>query len=156
MFRKRKKPAVPAAAISTSFDSSRRKASAPSILGSDLQIVGKMDSAGEIQIDSQFEGTVRCKLLMVGRQGVVKGEIIADEVTVGGRVNGDIRGRKVELLSTAEVEGDILHSSLVVQLGAFINGNCRHSEDPLATEKQRTEPTKRRGASKLTPQVATA
>ena len=95
-----------------------------------------MDSAGEVQIDGQFEGTVRCKLLIVGSQGAIKGEIIADEVTVVGQVNGDIRGRKVELLSTAEVEGDILHESLEVQSGAFLNGNCRHSENPLGIEKR--------------------
>lgn len=136
MIRNRKEPAVPAAAASTSFDTGRRRASGPSILDSGLQVVGKMDSDGEIQIDGQFEGNVRCKLLVIGRQGVVKGEIIADEVTVVGQVNGDICGRKVELLSTAEVEGDIRHESLVVQSGAFLNGNCRHSENPLGNEKQ--------------------
>ncbi len=149
MFRKRKEPAVPAATISTSFDSNRRKASAPSILSSGLQIVGNMDSAGEVQIDGQFEGNVRCKLLIIGRQGVVKGEIIADEVTVGGRVNGDIRGRKVELLSTAEVEGDILHESLEVQSGAFLNGNCRHSENPLGIEKNELNRAKTRQQASL-------
>ncbi len=142
MFRKKKERAAAAVAVSTTFDSSRRKASAPSILSSDLQVVGKIESAGAIQIDGQIDGTVRCKSLVVGRHGIIKGEIIADEITVSGRVAGDIRGRKVELLSSAEVEGDILHEFLVVQSGACLNGNCRHSENPLGAEKQRTEPSK--------------
>ncbi len=142
MFRKKKEPVAPAAAASTAFDSNRRRVSVPSILSSDLQVVGKLESMGDMQIDGQIEGNVRCKSLVVGRHGIIKGEIIADEITVSGRVNGDIRGRKVELLSSAEVEGDILHEFLVVQSGAFLNGNCRHSENPLGIEKQPAERTK--------------
>jgi cytoskeletal protein CcmA (bactofilin family) len=30
------------------------------------------------------------------------------------------------------VEGDILHEAIAVETGAFFEGNCRHSDNPLA------------------------
>ncbi len=141
MVLKRKKQAV-AGAVTSSTLAGRGGALGPSILSKDLQVVGKLESEGEIQIDGQIKGNVRCKTLTIGRQGVVNGDIVADEITVSGRVNGDIRGRKVELLDTAKVEGDILHQFLVVRSGAFLNGKCQHSENPLGTEKKNAGTTR--------------
>src|SRR5690606_29041280 len=42
------------------------------------------------------------------------------------------RGRRVQLSSTCHVEGDILHEALAVETGAFFEGNCRHSDDPIS------------------------
>ena len=130
MVLKRKKQAA-AGAVTSSTLAGRGRTLAPSVLGQGLRVVGKMESQGEIQIDGQIEGEVRCKSLAVGRQGDIDGEIVADEITVRGRVRGNICGRKVELLDTAKVDGDILCQFLMVQSGAFLNGKCRHSENPL-------------------------
>ena len=51
---------------------------------------------------------------------------------IRGRVVGTIRGRRVQLASTCHVEGDILHEALAVETGAFFEGNCRHSDDPIS------------------------
>ena len=118
----------------TAIDSKRRSVSGPSILGSGLHVVGKLKSMGDMQIDAQFEGDVICKSLVIGRHGTINGNIIADEISVYGRVNGDIRGRKIELAGTAEVDGDIVHQSITAEPGAFFNGNSRYSDDPLATK----------------------
>jgi hypothetical protein len=44
---------------------------------------------------------------------------------------GRIRARRVLLAATAHVEGDILHEALSVEAGAFFEGNCRHSDNPM-------------------------
>ena len=44
---------------------------------------------------------------------------------------GRIRARKVLLCATSHVEGDILHEAFAVETGAFFEGNCRHSDNPL-------------------------
>ncbi len=44
---------------------------------------------------------------------------------------GRIRARKVLLAATSHVEGDILHEAFAVESGAFFEGNCRHSDNPL-------------------------
>jgi len=50
------------------------------------------------------------------------------------------------------VEGDILHEALAVETGAFFEGNCRHSDDPLAENAQASEPAR----AAATPQPAPA
>ena len=59
-------------------------------------------------------------------------------MTVRGRVMGRIRARKVQLAATSHVEGDILHEAFAVEAGAFFEGNCRHSDNPLGDEESAT------------------
>jgi len=49
-------------------------------------------------------------------------------VRVAGTVKGQINGRVVELSRTAKVTGDIVHESLAIEAGAFIQGLCRHAD----------------------------
>jgi cytoskeletal protein CcmA (bactofilin family) len=68
---------------------------------------------------------------VIGDRAVIHGQIFANEVTVRGRVQGSIKAYKVMLCATSHVEGDILHAAFAVETGAFFEGNCRHSENPL-------------------------
>jgi len=70
---------------------------APSTLSSDLIVTGHMKTTGDIQIEGTVEGDVQAHLLTVGENATVKGEIIADDVVVTGRVIGRVRGLKVRL-----------------------------------------------------------
>jgi cytoskeletal protein CcmA (bactofilin family) len=113
---------------------SPRSGSAPSIISSDVVIVGSLTSAGDIQIDGRIDGDLRSAGLVIGEKAEIHGEILAEDVTIRGQVHGRIRARKVLLCATARVEGDILHEALVVEAGAFFEGNCRHSDNPLGDE----------------------
>ncbi|NWH09011.1 MAG: polymer-forming cytoskeletal protein [Alphaproteobacteria bacterium] len=104
---------------------------APSIISPDLTFVGTIVSSGDIQIDGKIEGEIRTTSLTIGEKALVQGDIFAEEVTVRGKVIGTIRGRRVQLSSTCHVEGTILHEALAVEAGAFFEGHCRHSGDPL-------------------------
>jgi hypothetical protein len=46
----------------------------------------------------------------------------------------------VQLSSTCHVEGDILHEALAVETGAFFEGNCRHSDDPINQSSNASAP----------------
>jgi len=111
-----------------------RPLSAPSIISADMVINGTLDSSGDIQIDGRVEGDVRSAGLVIGDKAEIQGEIHAEDVTVRGKVVGRIRARKVLLAATSHVEGDILHEAFAVESGAFFEGNCRHSEDPLGED----------------------
>ena len=108
-----------------------RPHSAPTIISADMVINGTLASHGDVQIDGQVEGDVRCLGLVVGDKAEVQGEIYAEDVTIRGKVAGRIRARKVTLTATSHVEGDILHEAFAVEAGAFFEGNCRHSDNPL-------------------------
>jgi cytoskeletal protein CcmA (bactofilin family) len=108
-----------------------RALSAPSIISAEMVMQGAVSSAGDIQIDGRVEGDVRSIGLVIGDKAEIHGEIFAEDVTVRGKVIGRICARKVLLAATAHVEGDILHEALAVETGAFFEGNCRHSDNPL-------------------------
>lgn len=104
---------------------------APSIISNDLVVHGNLTATGDIQVDGTIEGDIRSQSLTIGEKASITGEIVADDIVIRGRVIGTIRGRRVQLSSTCHVEGDILHEALAVETGAFFEGNCRHSDDPI-------------------------
>ena len=119
-------PAVPQAQAKRT-----RALSAPSIISSDMVINGTVSSAGDIQIDGRVEGDIRSVGLVIGDNAEINGEILAEDLTVRGKVFGRIRARKILLAATSHVEGDIMHEAFAVESGAFFEGNCRHSDNPL-------------------------
>ena len=104
----------------------------PSIISADLTVTGTLVATGDVQIDGCVEGDIRANAVVVGEDASVRGDIYAEEAVVRGRIDGSIRARKVQLCATSHVEGNILHQALTVEAGAFFEGNCRHSENPLA------------------------
>ncbi|MCO6382562.1 MAG: polymer-forming cytoskeletal protein [Vannielia sp.] len=124
----------PSSSPAPSSASSAPKAKPPaSTLSSDLTIVGNIKTTGDIQIEGTVEGDIRAHLLTVGEGATVRGECIADDVVVNGRVVGRVRGLKVRLTSTARVEGDIIHKTIAIESGAHFEGSVQRQDDPLAS-----------------------
>ena len=105
---------------------------AASVLSTDLTITGNVRSSGDIQIEGTIEGDVRAHTLIVGETATVKGEVVADDVVVHGRVIGRLRGLKVRLSTSARVEGDIVHKTIAIESGAHFEGSVQRQEDPLS------------------------
>ena len=119
---------------STEFTPSAPKAKPPaSILSSDLTIKGNLRTTGDIQIEGTVEGDIRAHLLTIGEGATVKGECVADDVVINGRIVGRVRGLKVRLTTTARVEGDIIHKTIAIESGAHFEGSVQRQEDPLST-----------------------
>lgn len=97
----------------------------PSIISSDLKIVGDLHSDGEIQIDGTVNGDIRTAALVIGETAKVTGEVVADAVRVLGTVNGQIKAKVVKLAASAHVVGDIMHEDLSIETGAFLEGHCK-------------------------------
>lgn len=113
---------------------------APSILSSDLQITGNLQTSGDIQIEGRVEGDIRAHLLTVGEGATVKGEITADDVIVNGRIIGRVRGLKVRLTSSARVEGDVIHKTIAIESGAHFEGSVQRQDDPLSSAAKNDAP----------------
>jgi cytoskeletal protein CcmA (bactofilin family) len=108
----------------------------PTLLGSDLRIIGDVNSSGEVQVDGQVEGDIIADCLVVSEAGIVDGAIAANSVRILGVVNGAITAGSVKLGRTARVTGDIIHQTLAVEEGAFVLGHCRRSEPDRPAEAQ--------------------
>lgn len=102
----------------------------PSVIGPDLVIVGNLVSQGDVQIDGEVQGDVHSSYVMIGEKARLTGKVIADEVVVRGRVDGSIRSRRVQLQASSHVEGDIHHTKLSIEDGAYFEGKSTRSENP--------------------------
>lgn len=114
---------------------------AASALSSDLHIKGNIKSTGDINVEGQVEGDIRAHVLVIGEAATIKGEVIADDVVINGRIIGRVRGLKVRLSSSARVEGDIIHKTIAIESGAHFEGSVQRQDDPLNGAKPAAKPT---------------
>lgn len=136
------KPKMPEARPDTSapsgpsgeFKATAPKAKPPaSVLSTDLHVTGNLKTTGDIQVEGTVEGDIRAHLLTIGEGATIKGEVIADDVVINGRIVGRVRGLKVRLTSTARVEGDIIHKTIAIESGAHFEGSVQRQDDPLSS-----------------------
>lgn len=152
---------MPDRSADTSSSGSEFKASAPkakppaSILSSDLHITGNLKTTGDIQVEGTVEGDIRAHLLTVGEGATIKGEIVADDVVINGRIVGRVRGLKVRLTSTARVEGDIIHKTIAIESGAHFEGSVQRQDDPLNGKSNTPKPASAPASSGSAPAAST-
>lgn len=91
-------------------------------------MVGNLDSKGEIQIDGTLEGNISCAKLTIGDGGHVQGTVTVELALIRGRVNGQIKSKKITLTQSARVVGDIIHETLTIEPGAHLGGYCRRAD----------------------------
>ena len=68
--------------------------------------------------------------LLIGDGAQIEGSVIAQDVTVCGRVKGTIRAVRVKLQNDGGVEGDIFHRSLSIDESSQFEGSSRRVENP--------------------------
>jgi len=147
MFTKKDQPVAETDEAPVKTQRTAMKAKAPSIISTDLSITGSISSEGEVQLDGNVDGDIRAGSLTIGEEASVNGEVHCETVVVRGRVNGSIRARQVQLASTARIEGDIIHATLAIESGAYFDGYCRRSSDPLTDSKGGSSASTSSGAS---------
>jgi cytoskeletal protein CcmA (bactofilin family) len=118
--------------------SKARKGQARSVIDPGLIITGTLEGDGELQIDGEVRGNIRCTHLTVGDAATIEGSIAADEVVVRGTVKGIIGGNRVVLTDGAHVESDIFHKRLAIEEGARFEGAARYNEQPIEKARSKT------------------
>jgi cytoskeletal protein CcmA (bactofilin family) len=61
----------------------------------------------------------------------MEGDVVAEDLTVGGRVKGTIHAKRVKLIGTADVDGDIYHRSLSIEENARFEGSSRREDNVI-------------------------
>ncbi len=87
---------------------------------------GTIHTKSDIRISGTIKGALHASgKAIVASEGLVDGNLHADDADVAGSVKGDLRikGRLV-LKSSAKVEGTIHVSRLIVEEGASFDGQC--------------------------------
>ena len=125
MFQKTKK----AEAAAMGGSAAANKKGVPSVISSDLHMLGNLISEGLIDVDGSIEGNVKAEQVTIRPNGKIRGDINAQAVHVYGEVHGLIRAQSVHLYSSCHVEGVIIHHSLSVEDGAFIDGKFKRTQE---------------------------
>jgi cytoskeletal protein CcmA (bactofilin family) len=101
-----------------------------SIIATGMKVTGDIDSTGVVKVEGRVEGSIRsARQVLVGRQGVVQGDIETREAIIGGTVEGTISGgERVEIQATAVVNGDVITRTIVIAEGGKINGSVKMEE----------------------------
>jgi cytoskeletal protein CcmA (bactofilin family) len=100
----------------------RRKAA---WIGGSIFVKGDVVSTEDLVIDGKVEGTIELgnHSLTIGQGASVVADLVAKTVTISGKVKGNVMGNaKVELKSTASVEGDVTAPSFAMEDGATLVG----------------------------------
>lgn len=95
-------------------------------IGVSVHINGKIQLNGLARIDGKIEGEIlSTETLIVGEGGELKGQIKVNNLIIKGKVEGEIYSSgKVEIKSKGQVFGNIVTPTLIMEEGAFFEGNC--------------------------------
>ena len=121
--------------------SSHRKAlqHVGSVLGAATRLEGTLHVDESIRIDGGLDGNIEqpdgdSRWLILGPTSIIQGDIRAQNVSVAGKVFGNIiASGSVELINGSEVQGNITQRSITVEPGARVRGRLI-SRDDIAEE----------------------
>lgn len=105
-----------------------KKDDIPSIIASDLKIVGNLICGGSIEIEGEIEGNVTCQNVTIRRTGAINGDVTAEIIHIDGEISGLVKGKHITLSDSGRVTGVIMYESLSVKDGAYIDGQCKSAD----------------------------
>lgn len=96
------------------------------VLGPSTTLYGDLKCRADIRLDGIFEGTLEIDgNVLVGETAKITADIQGKNVSIAGAVRGNVSGRRVQLLRTGRVWGDISATAITTEEGAFIDGKIK-------------------------------
>ena len=110
-----------------------------SVISEQCQFQGTLDLQGSIRIDGNLEGNIdNAKLVTISRTGAMKGDLSGQGAVIMGKMEGDICVEEIEILSEANLKGNIRTKSILIEKGAKVNATItvvtEQEEDPKGEE----------------------
>ncbi len=104
------------------------RSNAPSVISADMNILGNIISDGFVDIDGKIDGNVKCNSVIIRANGSVRGDVEAENTQIYGYVEGLVKAVSVNLYHSAHVSGSIMHESLSIEDGAFVDGKFKRTD----------------------------
>jgi cytoskeletal protein CcmA (bactofilin family) len=100
---------------------------AESLIGENTSFEGTLKSDGPVRLLGAIQGEIESKsAIIVEEKARVTARLTAAQVTVAGQVDGQIYcDGRVEIRPTGRVTGEINAGALIVQEGAYFDGNSK-------------------------------
>jgi cytoskeletal protein CcmA (bactofilin family) len=115
-----------------------------SIIGKNSDISGELNVSGTLRIDGMVRGKVNAECVIVSESAMIKGDIKARAIIVGGRVEGNLIGEEmIEIKPKGAVLGEIFTNKFFVIEGGTFNGRVQMRKDesnviPIEPKAQET------------------
>ena len=95
-------------------------------LGKDASFKGELSFKGTLCIDGKFKGKINTTdTLIISQGGIIEADIHAGTVICEGLVKGNIvASKRVELRPKSNILGNVQSPSLVIEVGAKLEGKC--------------------------------
>lgn len=102
-----------------------------SIIGPGMKVIGDCETDGSVRVEGAIEGNIRAqKAVVVGRDGLVEGDINTQDAVISGTVRGTIRAEsRLEVQSTSRIHGEIVAQRFQLEEGAVLNGTVQMGAD---------------------------
>ena len=96
------------------------------VIGPSSNIEGKINASGTVRIDGKYTGDIFTdEDVLIGENGVINGNINAMNVSISGKVDGNIICKGLlEILPSGHLDGDIEVKKISISDGAVYKGNC--------------------------------
>jgi cytoskeletal protein CcmA (bactofilin family) len=104
-----------------------------SIIGPGMRVTGDCVAEGTIRVEGEVQGTIHAaKAVVVGKDGVVKGDIATHDAVISGRVDGSVTAAsRLEVQATAKVDGQVRTPRMQLEEGAVMNAEVAMGEVSL-------------------------
>ena len=110
------------------------------VLGTNSTLEGHLTSNANVRLDGTFSGTLEIGgNVLVGETAQINADINAKNISIAGAVRGNVNGKKVQLLRTGRIWGDIRATALTTEEGAFIDGKITMVSPQAATVEPEVE-----------------
>ena len=103
------------------------------IIGNQIYIEGNIRGEEDLLIEGSVKGSIEMKTnhLTVGSKGKVEAEVRAANVTISGKLVGNINAAgRVEITKTADFNGEIKAKSISVEDGAYLKAVIEMEREP--------------------------
>jgi len=122
-----------------------------STLGRTIRLKGELHAAEDLTVEGQVDGSIWCQgcAVTIQRGASVTGDVIASDITVFGRVDGQlVASDVVDIRDTAAVTGSVMTPRFILNEGAQFTGRAepQHLEAALRVKRFNLERTVRNGA----------
>lgn len=120
-----------------------------SIIGPGMTIVGDCETDGTVRVEGSVEGSIKAgKAVVIGKQGLVTGDIMTQDAVISGRVEGTlVAASRLELQATCHIAGEVHTRRMQLEEGAVLNGSVHMSADPPKVDPKPTMTPPEAGAA---------
>jgi cytoskeletal protein CcmA (bactofilin family) len=93
------------------------------LISASVNLEGSIEAEGTLIVEGSLRGTIKCTSLEILENGRVEANIEGENVTVAGEFEGDmICSRRLSILRTGKVLGEITYSALSIESGGLLDG----------------------------------